>query len=32
MDGMYAGFAGAKNCHEKIRINRGTLKEHALIF
>jgi len=26
MDGMYAGFAGAKACHEKIRINRGTLR------
>jgi hypothetical protein len=25
MDGMYAGFAGAKACHEKIRINRGAL-------
>jgi hypothetical protein len=26
MDGMYAGFAGAKACHEKIRINRDVLK------
>ena len=26
MDDKYAGFAGAKACHEKIRINRGTLK------
>jgi len=25
MDGMYAGFAGAYACHEKIRINRGAL-------
>jgi len=24
-DGMYAGFAGAKTCHEKNRINRDTL-------
>jgi len=24
MDGMYAGFAGAKACHEKITIFRGT--------
>jgi len=24
MDGMYAGFAGAKACHEKIRVNRDT--------
>jgi len=23
MDGMYAGFAGAKECHEKITILRG---------
>jgi len=25
MDGMYAGIAGAKACHEKIRINRDAL-------
>jgi len=25
MDGMYAGFAGAKACHEKTRINRDPL-------
>jgi hypothetical protein len=25
MDGMYAGFAGAKACREKITIFRGTL-------
>jgi hypothetical protein len=24
-DGMYAGFAGAKTCHEKILINKGAL-------
>jgi len=24
MDGMYAGFAGAKACHEKITIFKGT--------
>jgi hypothetical protein len=26
MDGMYAGFAGAKACHEKITFFRDTLK------
>jgi len=26
MDGMYAGFAGAKACREKITIFRGTLE------
>ncbi len=25
MDGMYAGFAGAKACHKKITIFKGTL-------
>ncbi|MCH7882365.1 MAG: hypothetical protein IIB69_12520 [Proteobacteria bacterium] len=25
MDGMYAGFAGAKTCHEKFTIFQGTL-------
>jgi len=24
-EGMYAGFAGAKTCHEKIQINKDTL-------
>ena len=32
MDGMYAGFAGAKGCHEKIRINRSALDIEASHF
>jgi len=32
MDGMYAGFAGAKACREKITIFRGTLVSFSIVI
>jgi len=32
MDGMYAGFAGAKACREKITISRGTLVPFRIVI